>query len=299
MAVALAAAAALVIALAHLLPQPEGAGAAQGLTWLAALLAAGAAMATLLLGTVSPASAAEGAVARLARIARWAPSLLGAAAALPLLSLALLPSFGAGAAAARGLQGLAACALVLLSAYLCLHLRASLVRARWWLALAIFPLTGLASAVAAGLGTARELLPSALLLALAAFATAARSGDAPGTLSGARVPLGELAALAALAALATPTLWDGSAATAGAWLLASLLSGGLQRLAPSSRRPAAAALSLLAAAVLSRGLAGQGGVPAWALGEGLACALVCTAASLLSGAPVAAAGSPRLQSAVD
>ena len=296
MAVALAAAAALVIALAHLLPQPEGAGAAQGLTWLAALLAAGAAMATLLLGTVSPASAAEGAFARLARIARWAPSLLGAAAALPLLSLALLPSFGAGAAAARGLQGLAACALVLLSAYLCLHLRASLVRARWWLALAIFPLTGLASAVAAGLGTARELLPSALLLALAAFATAARSGDAPGTLSGARVPLGELAALAALA---TPTLWDGSAATAGAWLLASLLSGGLQRLAPSSRRPAAAALSLLAAAVLSRGLAGQGGVPAWALGEGLACALVCTAASLLSGAPVAAAGSPRLQSAVD
>ena len=282
MAAALAAAAALLIALARLFLELTGDLPLRDfLRALAALSAAGAA-GVLAAPFLGPAAVGPS-LLRSARYARFAPALLGAGAAAPLAWLALSPRFVSGAAAARGLQGLGASALVRLAAYLCLHLRASLVLARWWLTLSLLALTGLAAGLVSGsaAGGARDLLPLAVLLALAAARTAALQGSSPGSTAGQRVPLGELAALCALA---SPGLWEGGMAleVAAGWLLRAVLLGVAVESAPALRGPAAAVLLLLAAAVLAAITAGIRGLPPIA-GDGLACALVCAAAALARG----------------
>lgn len=72
---------------------------------------------------------------------KWVNAALGAAAAAELAFLAL------DARRPAGVHWLSLAALVALSAYLCLHLRASLIKARFILLLACFAAIALASGV--------------------------------------------------------------------------------------------------------------------------------------------------------
>ena len=281
MALALAAAAALAIALARALSDPTAGILPNVVLALAAVLAiasaffAAAAVVTASVERESPSNLGP-------RSARFAPALFGAASAVPLVGQVLQPPYWAGQAAARGGQGLAVSALVLLAGYLCFHLRASLVRGRWWLTLGVVAVEGLSVAALWRPPSGPALVLLAVVLSLAATRTATLAGVAPGTL-GARAPLGELAALAALA---QPILWDGAIPLAGAtiWLLLALILDLAVRRFPALRAPAAIATLVTVAALLFEVLSGGRPSTFWRLAEGLAIPLVCVGGCLLAGA---------------
>ena len=234
---------------APLLPSEEGALLA---SWLTSRMAGCCAwVAFLLFGVVLVAGAAE--KYQGIRIARWTYRgggvqrwLLGAAVGLSLGGTALAPRWLSGAAAARSSQGLALAALLILSGSLCIHLRASLVRARYWVATGSVALTGLAAVRAAGDAFGGNAV-SALLLAGASALLASLSGRTPGRGPADETPQGELAALAFLA---LATSWTPST-EAMAFLVGAALLRHALRLGPSVRLLLCMATAALAALFFS------------------------------------------------
>jgi hypothetical protein len=227
----------------------------------AALLAAAAGLAALV-AALSGAPAAG--AAREARLGFATRGVVATAAVLPLGWIALAPAPFGGSAVAAGAQGLALLGLLLLSAYLCLHLRASLLRARYWAGAVVLVLARAAAARAWGFEPAlRDPVVWGLDLG-AALAVTALSRSLPGDRPASAIPLGELAALAALSsawAWSTPgpvALWLAGASGLG------LALWRWPRLSPAAQ----AACAGLACALLVHGPAG--GSPAVPL---LACAL--------------------------
>ena len=139
-----------------------------------------------------PASAAR--EARVQFAARIAAAL---AALLPLAWAVLTPGRQAGSGAAAGSSGLGLLGMVLLSAYLCLHLRASLLRARFWATATVSALACGVFYLSWGFEMGAQQALAVVLGVFAAGALVALSGSLPGTRPAAEIPIAELAAFAA------------------------------------------------------------------------------------------------------
>jgi hypothetical protein len=202
--------------------------------------------------------------AREARVQFAARVAAALAALLPLAWAALTPGRQAGSAAAAGATALGLLGLVLLSAYLCLHLRASLLRARFWATALVAALACAAFYRSWGFDSGAQQALAVVLSVFTAGALASLSGSLPGTRPAAEIPLAELAAFAAFG---TPWAWARpepvGLAGAGVAVLGQALAR-FPRLAPLAQ---AAFAGLAVVVVLDGDASGAVAVPL------LACAL--------------------------
>ena len=196
--------------------------------------------------------------AREARVQFAARIAVALAALLPFAWAVLTPGRQAGSAAAAGSSALGLLGMVLLSAYLCLHLRASLLRARFWATATVSALVCVVFYRSWGFDVGVQQVVVVVLDVFTAGALVALSGSLPGTRPAAEIPLAELAALAAFG---TPWAWASpepvGLAGAGAAVLAQALSR-YPRVAPLAQ---AACAGLAVIAVLDGDASGALAVP--------------------------------------
>ena len=175
---------------------------------------------------------AAASAAREAQVQFAARIAVALAALLPLAWAVVTPGRQAGFAATAGSSALGLLGMVLLSAYLCLHLRASLLRARFWATAVVSALACVAFYRSWGFDMGTQQVLVVVLDVFTACAFVALSGSLPGTRPAGEIPLAELAAVAAFG-----TTWAWArpepvgVAGAGAAALAQVLSR-FPRLAP-------------------------------------------------------------------
>jgi hypothetical protein len=202
--------------------------------------------------------------AREARVQFAARIATALAALLPFAWAVLNPGRHAGSAGAAGSTALGLLGMVLLSSYLCLHLRASLLRARFWATALLCALVCVVFYRSWGYDLGVQQVFVVVLDVFTAGALVALSGSLPGTRPAAEIPLAELAAFAAFG---TPWAWASpepvGLAGAGAAVLGQALAK-FPRFAPLAQ---AACAGLAVVLVLDGDASGAIAVPL------LACAL--------------------------